>query len=331
MPSATAPLIIALCLWLFPEVAHAAGPPPLELETKIPLGDVKGRIDHFAIDLDRQRLFVAELGNDSVGVIDLKERKLSRTITGLSAPQGVGYVRSTDTLYVANAGDGSVHLFQGAELTPNGRIELDDDADNIRVDTQSNRVYIGYGDGALSVVDPSSRAKIANIPLQGHPESFQIDRAGGRIFVNVPDAKHIAVIDITSEKQVMTWPARDARANFPMAFDSEAARVIVGFREPARLMAFDARDGHVLANLDLCGDTDDVFVDSKRHRIYVSCGEGAVDVFEERGTGYARIARVPTVTGARTSFFVPEIDRLFVAVRATAREPAAVWVFQPTP
>lgn len=330
MPSGHAPLIVAFLLALFPGAAHAAAL-PLALETKIPLGDVKGRIDHFAVDPERQRLFVAELGNDSVGVIDLKARKLIHTITGLSAPQGLGYVRSSDELYVANAGDGSVHLFKGDDLTPAGRIELHDDADNVRVDASHQRVYIGYGDGALSVVDPATRVRIADIPLKGHPESFQLDPAAGRIFVNVPDAGHIAVIDTASGKQVMTWPTRDARANFPMAFDSETGRVIVGFRDPPRLMVFAAQNGAVVANLDLCGDTDDIFVDAKRHRLYVACGEGVVDIFEPRDTSYARAGRVPTVTGARTAFFAPEMDRLFVAVRATDKEPAAVWVFRPTP
>src|SRR5712691_9421867 len=93
--------------------AQTTGSLPLQLESKIPLGDVRGRIDHMAIDLPRQRLFVAELGNDSVGIVDLKNRKVVHTITGLKEPQGVGYVPSTDALYVANAGDGSVRLFQG--------------------------------------------------------------------------------------------------------------------------------------------------------------------------------------------------------------------------
>lgn len=330
MPLKGARLIFSLLLWLVPGAVHSAGP-PLELETKIPLGGVKGRIDHFAIDLDRQRLFVAELGNDSVGVVDLKTRQVIRTITGLSAPQGLGYVRSTDTLYVANAGDGSVRLFKGAELVPDGRIAFGDDADNIRVDAQGNRVYVGYGDGAVSIVDPSSRAKIADIPLQGHPESFQLDPAGGRIFVNVPAAEQIAVIDIAARKQAAAWPTGDVRANFPMAFDTKTARVIVGFREPARLMAFDARNGDVVANRDLCGDTDDIFVDPVRRRIYVACGEGVVDIFEQQGTDYAPIGRVPTVTGARTALFVPEMDRLLVAVRATNGERSAVWVFRPIP
>ena len=113
---------------------EAADGPPLRLETKIPLGKVSGRIDHLAIDLSRRRLFVAELGNNSVGVVDLGEHKLIATIAGLAEPQGVGYEASTDTLYIANAADGSVHMFQGVELAPSGKIKLGDDADNIRVE-----------------------------------------------------------------------------------------------------------------------------------------------------------------------------------------------------
>jgi hypothetical protein len=63
----------------------------------------------------------------------------------------------------------------------------------------------------------------------------------------------------------------------------------------------------------------------------VSCGEGVVDVIEPRQAGYARVAQVPTVPGARTALFVPELDRLFVAIRASGGEPAAIWVFRPAP
>jgi DNA-binding beta-propeller fold protein YncE len=308
-----------------------AEPAPLELEAKIPLGSVSGRIDHLAIDLARQRLFVAELGNDSVGVVDLKARQLLRTIPGLKEPQGVGYVASTDTLYVANAGDGSLRLFQGGDLAPGQRIELGDDADNIRVDPQANRVLVGYGKGGIAVIDPSSRAKTADIALKAHPEGFQIDRSSGRVFVNLPDVNQIAVVDIAATKQAATWPMRDARSNFPMAFDIESQRVIVVFRRPARLIVFDAQNGAVAANIDVCGDADDVFIDAKRHRLYVSCGEGVIDVIQQSGANYARVGRVPTASGARTSFLSPEMDRLFVAVRATSGETAAIWVYRPTP
>jgi DNA-binding beta-propeller fold protein YncE len=302
---------------------------PLVLEAKIPLGDVRGRIDHMAIDLARQRLFVAELGNDGVGVVDLTDRKAIRRISGLSEPQGVGYEPSTDTLFVANARDGSVRLFGGAEYSEGAKIKLGDDADNIRVDAAANRIFVGYGGGALAIFDIASRGKIADIPLKGHPEGFQLSRSGDRIFVNVPNAREIAVIDRQAGKQIASWPMRSAIANFPMALDEEARRVLVMFRNPAKLGVFAMQDGGSLAAIDACGDADDLFVDAKRHRVYVSCGEGGIDVFDAQT--YRRTARIPTVPGARTSFFAPEIDCFMLAVRAAAREPAAIWLFRPVP
>src|SRR6266481_4954295 len=156
--------------------AQTAGA-PLVLEGKIPLGEVGGRIDHLAVDVRRQRLFVAELGNDTLGVVDLAAGKVLRTITGLKEPQGVAYVAFADSIYVANAGDGSVRVLRGVDLASIGRIELGDDADNVRVDVPHSRVLVGYGKGALAVIDPASRTKITDIRLKGHPEGFQIDEA----------------------------------------------------------------------------------------------------------------------------------------------------------
>jgi 6-phosphogluconolactonase (cycloisomerase 2 family) len=314
--------------------AFAAAPAPaadtalLLLEQKIPLGKVSGRIDHLAIDADRQRLFVAELGNNSVAVVDLRTGN-ARNISGLKKPQGVAYVKSTDTLYVANAGDGSVQLFQGPDLVASGRIELGDDADNIRVDETGNKVFVGYGNGALAVIDPARRARIADIPLPAHPEGFQIAASGALIFVNLPDVRQIAMIDTQESKVRVTWAINDRQQNFPMAIDEDRERVLVGFRNPATLAAFALRDGSLAGSIESCGDADDLFVDAKRRRIYVSCGEGFIDVFESHAGRYVRMEHIATAAGARTSLFVPELDRLFLAVRATWSEPAAIWVFRP--
>jgi YVTN family beta-propeller protein len=298
------------------EHALATGPDPLTLEAKIPLGQVKGRIDHLAIDAARQRLYVAELGNDSVGVIDLKDSKTVRTITGLREPQGSGYVPSSDTLYVANAGDGSVRLFHGAELSPVAQIALGEDADNIRVDDAAHRAFVGYGSGSLAVIDTASQTKIADIKLKGHPESFQLEQGGQRIFVNVPDAQQIAVVDRSANRQVATWSANGLRANYPLALDAPSGHVLVVFRHPAKIGAFSMNDGRLSNASPTCGDSDDVFVDTKRRRVYVSCGEGFIDVLEPRAEGYARVERIPTSPGARTGLFVPAIDRFVLAVRA---------------
>jgi hypothetical protein len=166
--------------------------------------------------------------------------------------------------------------------------------------------------------------------LQAHPESFQLARSARRIFVNVPKAREIAVIDRFAGKQTGSWAVQNG-SNFPMALDENSERVIVSFRNPAQLGVFSMQDGSPIATVDACGDADDLFVDAKRQRAYLSCGDGYLDVFEAQGDTYQRAARVPTITGARTSLFVPEVDRLFVAARANPGEPAAVWVYRPIP
>jgi DNA-binding beta-propeller fold protein YncE len=312
-------------------VAQPAETAPLQLEAKIPLGNVRGRIDHMAVDLKRKRLFIAELGNNSVAIVDLADGKLIQTIADLNEPQGVGYEPSTDTLYVANAGDGSVRLFEGATYTASGQIELGNDADNIRVDAAANRIFVGYGNGALAVIDPSTRKKVGDVPVKAHPEGFQIDPDTSQIFVNVPDARGIAVVDRVSQKQIGKWPVADRRANFPMVLDRVRRQVLVIFRAPAELGVFSMTGGKLISTTETCGDADDLFIDAKRSRVYVSCGSGFLDVLEMKGAVYRRIARIPTVSGARTSLFLPELDRLLVAVRANSEEPAAIWVFRPLP
>jgi len=306
----------------------------LTLERKIPLGDVGGRIDHLAVDLARRRLFVAELHNGSFSAVDVAEGKLLQRVGGLKDPQGVGYVAGTDTVYVANAGDGSVHLYRGADLAPAGTIDLGEDADNIRVDARTNEVAVGYGSGAIALIDAATGARTGDISLPAHPESFQLDPDGTRIFANVPDARQVAVVDRATKRQIAAWTLPGEAANFPMAFDGggDRLRVLVVYRKPALLAAFDARDGAVVARIPTCIDADDVFFDAKRRRIYVSCGEGALAVIQrEEGGAYREIGRIQTVPGARTSLFVPDLDRLFLAVRADRYEPASVWVFRPAP
>lgn len=324
-------LLFGLAMAGMTTATASAAEPPLVLEAKIPLGAVAGRIDHLAVDLDRQRLFVAELGNDSVGVVDLKTRTLIHRISGLKEPQGLGYVAGTNTLYVANAGDGSVRLYRGEDFAALGRIDLGEDADNVRVDDGHGRVWVGYGDGALAALDAQSNRKIMDIPLKAHPESFRLNTTGAKIYANVPEAGQIAILDTSAGKQVGSIETHGARSNFPMALDPEKERILSVFRNPPRLIAFSMSDGRSVATSDVCSDADDVFLDAKRRRVYVSCGAGAIDILGDQNDHYQRIGHVATVGGARTSLYLPELDRLYVAARASGGEPAAIWVFRPTP
>jgi YVTN family beta-propeller protein len=311
MRRAAAALLLALC------GAAAAPEPaaPLVLDAVIPLPDVAGRIDHLALDRARNHLFVAELGNNSVDVVDIESRKVIFRIRGLQEPQGIAYVTGSDLIVVACGGDGTVRFYSGADFSPRGSVDLGDDADNVRVDPRNGHVVIGYGDGGLAVVEPQSRSKIADIALPGHPEGFQLVPTLDRAFVNIPDAREIAVVDLAAAKAIGHWKPAGLYANFPMAI-AEPTSVIIVFRSPSVLAQFDATSGRLLQRIQTCGDADDVFVDGRRKRLYVSCGQGVVDVFQAEEAGHRRIGRVASSFGARTSLFVPELDRLFVAARA---------------
>src|SRR5262249_19332365 len=193
--------VAVLPLIATPSAAQTPETPVLSLEAKIPLGAVKGRIDHMALDPMRSRLFVAELENNSVGIVDLKDRKVVHVITGLTEPQGVGYEPSTDTLYIANGGDGSVRFYLCAEYAETSRIALGDDADNVRIEPDTKHVLVGYGAGAIATIDPATRKKIADFRLPAHPEGFQFDRKTNQIFVNVPRSRAIVTLDAISNQQ----------------------------------------------------------------------------------------------------------------------------------
>lgn len=303
---------------LFCTVALGAGPAeratlhPLQT---IPLPDVSGRIDHFAIDLKTQRLFVAALGNNTVEVIDVAAGKRLQTLTGLRKPQGVAYLAGRDQIVVASGEDGTVKFFNGSTYAVEKTLSSLDDADNVRVDASDGTVYVGYGDGALAVIDGATAKQSAVIKLAGHPESFQLEKQGRRIFVNVPDAKHIAVVDRKSRAVIATWPMTEFQANFPMALDEANHRLFVGCRRPSRLVVLDTETGGRVADFTISGDTDDVFYDDARKCIYVSCGASFIDVLDQRDADHYIVRRsIPTSAGARTAYFAPELATLFLAV-----------------
>jgi DNA-binding beta-propeller fold protein YncE len=288
---------------------------PLTLEKKIPLEKVDGRIDHMAADVAGQRLFVAALGNDTVEVVDLKAGKKIQSIPGFAEPQGIVYIPEFDRLFVANGSDGTCRILDGHTFKTIKTVELGDDADNVRYDETAKKVYVGYGAGAIGVLDAKTGTKIADIKLAGHPESFRLENGGAKIFVNVPNARHIAVVNREKASIVETWPLKEAKSNFPLFLDEANHRLFVGCRNPAKVLVYDSRSDRLITSVSIASDTDDLFYDSVNKLLYVSCGEGSVEIIKQKDADdYQRLTTVSTASGARTSLFIPELKMFCLAV-----------------
>jgi DNA-binding beta-propeller fold protein YncE len=328
-PSLSSRLIAGLALAMALPATYGAGEPALEPVATIPMPGVKGRIDHLAVDLKRHRLFVAALGNNTVEVLDAERHRHEKSLPGFGEPQGVLYLADPDRLYVANGNGDRLDILDGNSFASVKRIAKLADADNVRYDHAAGKVVVGYGKGALQLFDPASGEAAAEIRLPAHPESFQLERNGGRIFVNVPDARQIAVVDHSKRAVTAAWDVPGARANFPMTLDEAGRRLFVGARSPAVMLVYDTDSGKVVAKAPIGGDTDDLFFDAERKRVYVICGEGRVDVFrQDDADHYSQIGTVKTAPRARTGLFVPEDGRLYVAAPAVDSAPARILVYR---
>ena len=294
----------------------------------IELPRVEGRIDHLSVDLDGRRLFVAALGNNTLEVADLTGMKVIKSVAGLDEPQGVRHLPAVRRIVVANGGDGAVKFFDSGTFGATSTAKLSGDADNVRFDAKAGRVYVGYGNGALAILDADGKL-MGDIRLAGHPESFQLESAGPRIFVNVPSAGQIAVADRDKHTVVTTWPVTAARANYPMAVDEPHHRLFIGCRNPARLLVYDTESGRMITSSEIVGDTDDLFYDAAKRRIYVAGGEGFITVLDQQDPDrYVVSQRLATAAGARTALFVPELGRLFLAVPHRGNQRAEIRIYE---
>jgi hypothetical protein len=299
--------------------AQADAKPSLVLERTIPLPGVDGRIDHVALDAAKHRLAIAALGSNALVIVDLETGTVAKRVDGLPEAQGVAF--DGERFVVGCGGDGSLR-FLSREGVETARLDLGADADNVRVDPSTGRVLVGYAN-RLGLVEKDRL--VGSVALEGHPESLQVEAKGTRVFVDVPGAGHVAVVDKAKAEVVATWPTKTARANYPMALDEAHARLYVGCRSPARLLVFDTKAGtpSPLAEIEISGDVDDVFVDDAKGLVYLSCGEGFLDVVERKEKdAYARVDRIATSAGARTSLFDAATGTLYLACpkRASAAE-----------
>ena len=306
---------------------------PLVLTEAIPLENAKGRFDHFA--MGGGKLFVAALGSNAVEVINVGGRILERTITGVPYAQGIAFSPETNKLFVAS-GQGKVHIFDGKSFEPIATVDFQGGADNMRYDAASKRVYVGCGDddktGAIGMIDATTNQRLdEEYKLGGEPESFQLEKSGPNIYVNVPDLKQVVVVN-RETKAITHWSLEGMESNFPMALDEADHRLFIGLHVPPRLAVIDTTSGHTVAVLPSVQDTDDLYFDVARKRVYMPGGQGFIYAFQMTDPDhYKLLAKIPTAIGARTAGYYGKqgkgFDRFYLAVPARGAQSAEVRIY----
>lgn len=331
-------MIRRICLLIFvlavgAQIIHAQQNAPLRLIQTIDLPNVHGRIDHFDVDVRGQRLFMSALGNNTLEVFDLRSNQVIYSIPGLREPQGVTYVPKSNRLFVANGDDGSVRMFDGSTYKLLKSVHLSSDADDSRYDPATNQVYVGYGDAAdagIAILDGATGNLVATIRLPDHPESFQLEAAGEKIYVNIPSAGNIVdVLDRRTRRIVATWKLGAARDNFPIALDEANHRLFIACRTPAEMLVLDTESGHIVARIAAVTRADDAWYDAANKRAYVSGGGGAITVIQETDANhYSKIPQFKTADGGRTSCLVPQLNRLFLGVWGQRGQPEELRIYE---
>ncbi|MCW3120400.1 MAG: hypothetical protein JWM28_4482 [Chitinophagaceae bacterium] len=303
----------------------------LALEKVIQLPDVIGRIDHLAVNDNHRIIYVAALGNNTVEIIDLSAGKLIHSIKGLLEPQGVEYLSFSNSIFIANGGTGICNFFDATTFQPATSINFNDDADDVRYSPTDKTVYVGYGDGGIGIISEESKKETGRITFSGHPEGFQVDAKTKKIWVNVPEAHVIEVLDGQQLKVIDQWKIKGLHANFPMAYDSLHHRLFVGFRSPAKLVVFDSESGKQVASLPCTDDTDDLFYDADTKRIVLSGGTGYIDIFKQDDeNNYSAMAHISSRKGARTSRWIPSTHELVLAAPRRNGQPAELRIYKMT-
>jgi hypothetical protein len=299
---------------------------PQEPVQTVAMSGVTGRLDHIVFDAKSRRAFVAALGNNTVEVVDLSTGKPAGRIRDIEEPQGIVLLPDANQLVVTSGGDGTCRFYDASSLKLIESVQCGGDADNIRIEAASQRLYVGYGTGGLAVIDAAKRRRLSEIKLDGHPESFQLESRGPRIFVNVPSARQVAVVDREKGSVTAKWKL-SAESNYPMALDESRHRLFIGCRKPSKLILLDTETGKETESLECSGDVDDIFVDPGSGKAYLACGEGFIDVFEPTDSGaHRRSERIRTAAGARTSLYVG--GDLLLAAPARGERPAELRVYR---
>ncbi len=322
---------------------HAQDELPLQHLQTIPMPNVSGRMDHLGVDIERERLFAAALGEsqNTVEVIDLKAGKRIVSIHGQSMPQGVFYSDDFKRLFVSNGKDGTVKIFRGDSFQLVDSLSIGINPNHVGYDQTTGYLYVGIGipnsrAGALAIIETRTNKQIGVIQTDAHPGGIKVETAGRRIFVTLAGVPKVGVVDRQQREETATWPVTGVPGLVALALDETHHRLFGGSRNPPMLTVLDTESGRQVTQLEGAEGIDDLWYDAERNRIYASGGRGSatgfVYVYQQKDPDHYELrAKIPTRANAQTSIWVPQLNRYYVSASANNKEDAAILVFEPQP
>src|SRR5437588_1275138 len=296
---------------------------PLRLVKTILLPNIEGDFDHFGIDLKGNRLFLTAEDHHSVEVFNLKSNTRIHSIGGLDEPHNVRYLPDRNKLVVVDGGAGEVKFLKGDSYKPIDSAKLLEGADSAVFDPKSGYLYVAAGGkdahldySNLSVTDTSEDKHLGDIRIESPIlEAMALEKSGPRMFVSDTAHSQVLVIDREKRAVVTRWSVTGSQNNVTIALDEPNRRLFLVTRTPPQFVVMDSDNGQKITMLPAVTGADDMFFDVARKRIYVSTREGHLMVYQQKDPDtYALLAKIPSSVGGQTSLFVPELNRLYVAV-----------------
>jgi DNA-binding beta-propeller fold protein YncE len=322
--------IAAAAAWNWQPAAGGADTPLLELVQTIGLKGKAGNLDHLALDTKRDRLLVANKTNNSLEVVDLKAGKALAPVPGQGGIQGVAYAADLDRIFVGLGSGGFCNVFDAENYKTLKTIKFKDDADNVRYNPRNNMVYVAHAEKELGVIDAKTYAVKTNIKLPGAAEGFEIEKERPLLYLNIPSPSQVAVIDTDKNEVVKSYPVKMAGEAHPLALDEANHRIFIGCRKEPKLVVLDSETGKEITAVTIPGNVDDIAFDAKGKRLFASCGEGSIAVIKQMDPDHYELQeKIPTANGAKTSLYVPETGKLYLAVpRQAGKDGPEIRVYQ---
>ena len=308
---------------------HAQADPPLRLIKTIFLPGYVGDFEHFAADIKGNRLFLIAEDHKTVEVLDIRTGRRIHTITGFGQPHAIEYLAGPNSLIVTEGDEesGAVDLVNGSNYKILDKIKLPTDVDGGVYNPVNKNYYVesgGQGQDAkthlLSIIDTQSFKRIGDITLPGSKsEAMAIDHAGAKLYVNLRGPDEIGVVDLATRQLIARWPIPEAKNENALVLDEPNHRLFSASHTPPKLFVFDIDTGKVIASLPCAENSDDMGYDPVRKRIFIT-GDGSTSVIVQQDADhYVSVAELPTGYRAKTSIFVPELNRLYIAVASRGK------------